>query len=38
VDAAWVGAGDYGVNVGGTVHPITVSLKAIYDPSNERIR
>jgi heterotetrameric sarcosine oxidase gamma subunit len=38
VDAAWVAAGGYEVNVGGTLHPITVSLKAIYDPSNERIR
>jgi len=25
-------------HVGGDVHPITVSLKAIYDPANERIR
>ena len=38
VDAAWVGAGRYEVNVGGTLHPITVSLKAIYDPTNSRIR
>jgi 4-methylaminobutanoate oxidase (formaldehyde-forming) len=38
VDAEWVGAGDYEVNVGGHLHPITVSLKAIYDPSNSRIR
>lgn len=26
------------VNVGGDVHPITVSLRAIYDPGNQRIR
>jgi 4-methylaminobutanoate oxidase (formaldehyde-forming) len=38
VDAAWVAAGEYEVNVGGQLHPITVSLKAIYDPSNSRIR
>lgn len=38
VDARWIRAGVYEVNVGGTLHPITVSLKAIYDPSNARIR
>ena len=38
VDAAWIGAGRYEVNVGGILHPITVSLKAIYDPTNSRIR
>ncbi|MBI3690151.1 MAG: hypothetical protein HY239_05680, partial [Mycolicibacterium aromaticivorans] len=34
----WVRAGSYSVNVGGTVYPISVSLKAIYDPANERVR
>jgi len=34
----WVRAGSYSVNVGGEVYPIAVSLKAIYDPANERIR
>ena len=29
----WVRAGSYSVNVGGEVYPITVSLKAIYDPA-----
>ena len=38
VDAAWIGAGEYEVDVGGRRHPITVSLKAPYDPSNSRIR
>lgn len=38
VDAQWVRDGDYQVNVGGTLYPITVSLKAIYDPTNARIR
>ncbi len=28
----WVRSGSYTVNVGGQVYPITVSLKAIYDP------
>jgi 4-methylaminobutanoate oxidase (formaldehyde-forming) len=34
----WVRAGSYAVNVGGEVYPITLSLKGIYDPRNERIR
>lgn len=38
VDAAWISAGDYQVNVGGDLYPISVSLKPIYDPTNERIR
>jgi glycine cleavage system aminomethyltransferase T len=38
VDAQWVREGDYQVNVGGTLYPITVSLRAIYDPTNARIR
>jgi 4-methylaminobutanoate oxidase (formaldehyde-forming) len=38
VDAQWVRDGEYQVNVGGTLYPITVSLKAIYDPTNARIR
>jgi len=38
IDADWVRAGDYEVDVGGERHPITVSLKPIYDPTNERIR
>jgi 4-methylaminobutanoate oxidase (formaldehyde-forming) len=38
IDAAWIGAGRYEVNVGGTLYPITVSPKAIYDPANSRIR
>ncbi len=29
----WVRAGSYTVNVGGEVYPITVSLRAIYDPA-----
>ena len=34
----WVRAGNYAVNVGGEVYPISLSLKGIYDPRNERIR
>ena len=38
VTADWIKAGRYEVNVGGALYPITVSLKAIYDPTNARIR
>jgi heterotetrameric sarcosine oxidase gamma subunit len=38
INADWVKAGTYAVNVGGQLYPISVSLKAIYDPSNEKIR
>lgn len=34
----WVKAGRYEVNVGGALYPVTVSLKAIYDPAHSRIR
>ena len=38
IDADWVRAGRYDVDVGGDRYPITVSLGAIYDPANGRIR
>ena len=38
VDADWVRAGGYEVNVGGQLHPITVSLRPLFDPGNERVR
>jgi 4-methylaminobutanoate oxidase (formaldehyde-forming) len=38
VDATWVRAGHYQVNVGGTLYPITAALKPIHDPTNSRIR
>lgn len=38
IDADWVRAGDYQVSVGGVLHPISVSLRALYDPAAERIR
>ncbi len=34
----FVQAGSYAVNVGGTVHPVTVGLKPPYDPGNARVR
>ncbi|KGI67784.1 FAD-dependent oxidoreductase [Mycolicibacterium rufum] len=38
IDADWVRAGDYQVSVGGVLHPISVSLRPLYDPAGERIR
>jgi 4-methylaminobutanoate oxidase (formaldehyde-forming) len=38
VDADWVKAGAYEVNVGGTQYPVSVSLRPLYDPTNQRIR
>lgn len=38
VDADWVRRGDYQVSVGGVLHPISVSLRPLYDPAGERIR
>jgi heterotetrameric sarcosine oxidase gamma subunit len=38
ITGEWVRTGDYQVNVGGVLHPITVSLKPSYDPDNSRIR
>ena len=38
VSADWVKSGSYEVNVGGQLHPISVSLRPLYDPTNERIR
>jgi 4-methylaminobutanoate oxidase (formaldehyde-forming) len=38
INADWVKAGRYEVNVGGSLYPISVSLRPLYDPSNERIR
>ena len=34
----WVTSGSYAVNVGGSVHPVTVGLRAPYDPGNDRVR
>jgi heterotetrameric sarcosine oxidase gamma subunit len=38
VSPDWVRSGSYEVNVGGQLHPISVSLRPLYDPTNERIR
>ncbi|BBX70921.1 GcvT family protein [Mycolicibacterium psychrotolerans] len=38
VDADWVRSGDYQVSVGGVLHPISVSLRPLYDPAGERAR
>ncbi len=38
INADWVKAGSYEVNVGGKRYPISVSLRPIYDPSSTKIR
>ncbi|BBZ29525.1 dehydrogenase [Mycolicibacterium madagascariense] len=38
ITAEWVGAGSYEVEVAGRRYPITVSLAALHDPANARIR
>ena len=34
INADWINAGSYEVNVGGQLHPVSVSLKPLYDPTN----
>lgn len=34
----WALDGSYAVDVGGSVHPVTVGLRAPYDPAGERLR
>jgi heterotetrameric sarcosine oxidase gamma subunit len=38
VDAAWIAAGEWSVDVAGTRCPAVASLRPLYDPTNERIR
>jgi 4-methylaminobutanoate oxidase (formaldehyde-forming) len=38
INADWINAGNYQVNVGGQLYPVAVSLKPLYDPTNARIR
>jgi heterotetrameric sarcosine oxidase gamma subunit len=38
INADWVNAGSYEVNVGGRRYPVSVSLKPLYDPANQKIR
>jgi len=38
INAEWINAGSYEVNVGGQLYPISVTLRPVFDPTNERIR
>ncbi|MGZ6778620.1 MAG: glycine cleavage T C-terminal barrel domain-containing protein, partial [Mycobacterium sp.] len=38
IDADWVKAASYQVNVGGQLYPISASLRPIYDPTSAKIR
>ena len=38
INAEWVKAGSYQVNVGGELYPISVALRPIYDPTSTKIR
>lgn len=38
INADWVKAGSYEVNVGGQRYPMSVSLRPIYDPDSAKIR
>jgi 4-methylaminobutanoate oxidase (formaldehyde-forming) len=38
IDADWVRAGSYEVDVAGARRPVTVSFKPVFDPTNARIR
>ncbi len=38
IDADWVRAGQYEVNIGGELRGISVSLKPPFDPSNDKVR
>jgi heterotetrameric sarcosine oxidase gamma subunit len=38
INANWVKAGGYEVNVGGQLYPISVSLRPIFDPGGAKIR
>ena len=38
IDAAWIEAGDWAIDVGGTRVPARASLRALYDPAGERMR
>jgi len=38
INADWVKAASYQVNVGGQLYPISVSLRPIYDPTSAKIR
>ncbi len=38
INADWINAGTYEVNVGGQLYPVSVSLRPLYDPANEKVR
>ena len=38
LDAAWLAAGTWEVDIAGTKHPATASLRPLYDPKSERVR
>jgi 4-methylaminobutanoate oxidase (formaldehyde-forming) len=38
INAGWIGAGSYQVNVGGRLYPVSVSLKPLYDATNDKVR
>ena len=38
INSDWVNAGSYEVNVGGRLHPVSVSLRPLYDPTNDKVR
>jgi 4-methylaminobutanoate oxidase (formaldehyde-forming) len=38
LDQAWIDAGTWAVDIAGTRHPATASVRPLYDPTNARIR
>ncbi|NUT32691.1 MAG: GcvT family protein [Hamadaea sp.] len=38
ITAEYLDSGEWTVEIAGTEHPVTVSLRPLYDPKNERIR
>ena len=38
MDAAWVSAGEWEIELAGTLYPATASLRPAYDPSSSRVR
>ena len=38
IDAKWIGAGEWEVDVAGTRYPARASLRPMYDPTNKKIK
>ena len=38
VDEAYLGGGEWQVDIAGTLYPAVVSMKPLYDPAMRRIR